>query len=160
MPNKFESPAGWAPPGAQFQNRGGAGRTLAGVLFGLVLTPIGIAFAAKGGADIRYWVIVGAVTDRWTAALEIVGGSLLLMLVVVLAAYSPLGTAVAGLVWGILPGVLHILYPDETFGLIADLPWVNDALLVALHAWVTYGFALISGFMLLGAGLVGVVRRK
>src|SRR5690242_4939241 len=75
MAKKFESPADWAPPGAQFQSRGVTSRTLSGVLFGLIVTPIGIAFAAKGGADIRYWVIVGAVTDRWTAALEIFGGS-------------------------------------------------------------------------------------
>ncbi|MBB5918649.1 hypothetical protein BJY24_007561 [Nocardia transvalensis] len=160
MPNKFESPAGWAPPGSQFQSRGIAGNTVGGVLFGLLLTPIGIAFAAKGGADIRYWVIVGAVTDRWTAALEIIGGSLILLLVVVAAAFSPIGTAVAGLVWGILPGILHLLFPDETFALIANLTFLNSEMQVALHAWVTYGFALVSGFMLLGAGIVGTLRRR
>ncbi|WP_280361057.1 hypothetical protein [Nocardia wallacei] len=160
MPNKFESPAGWRPPGAQFQNRALGGRTVGGVLFGLLVTPIGIALAAKGGADIRYWVIVGAVTDRWTAALEIIGGSLLLLLVVVMAAFSPLGTTVAALVWGILPGILHLLFPDETFALIADLAFLDPSMQVALHAWVTYGFALISGFLLLGAGIVGALRKN
>ncbi|MBF6331577.1 hypothetical protein [Nocardia transvalensis] len=160
MPKKFESPAGWSPPGAQFQSRGVGSGTVAGVLFGLVLTPIGIAFAAKGGADIRYWVIVGAVTDRWTSALEIIGGSLILLLVAGLAAFSPASTIVASLVWGIFPGILHILFPDDTFRLINNLPFLNSEMQVAVHAWVTYGFALISGFMLLGAGLVGVLRRR
>ncbi|ATL66526.1 hypothetical protein [Nocardia terpenica] len=160
MPNKFESPAGWSPPGTQFQSSGVTGRTVAGVLFGLVATPIGIAFAAKGGADIRYWVIVGAVTDRWSAALEIIVGSLLLLIVATMAVFSPAGTIVASLVWGIFPGLLHILFPDDTFRLIGDLPFIDSAMQVALHAWVTYGFALISGFMLLGAGLVGILRGR
>ena len=159
MAKKFESPADWAPPGAQFQSRGITSRTLSGVLFGLIVTPIGIAFAAKGGADIRYWVIVGAVTDRWTAALEIFGGSLLLLFVAAMAAFSPVGTIVASLVWGIFPGVLHLLYPDDTFRLIGDLPFTDATMQVALHSWVTYGFALISGMMLLGAGMVGVLRK-
>ncbi|MCX4097457.1 hypothetical protein [Nocardia sp. alder85J] len=160
MPNKFESPAGWSPPGAEFQNQRSTGRNLGGVLFGLLVTPIGIAFAAKGGADIRYWVIVGAVVDRWTAALEIVVGGLLLMVVAVLAVFSPLGTVVASLVWGIFPGILHILFPDDSFRLISSLPFTDSSMLVALYAWVSYGFALITGFMLLGAGLVGVLRRR
>jgi len=160
MPNKFDSPPGWKPPGAQFQSRRRTGGSLVGALIGLVLTPIGIAFAAKGGADIRYWVIVGAVTDRWTAAGEIVVGSVLLMLVAALAAFSPVGTVVAGLVWGIFPGILHILYPDDTFRLIGDLPFIDATWQVALHSWVTNGFALISGFMLLGAGFAGLVRRR
>ncbi|WP_024803298.1 hypothetical protein [Nocardia sp. BMG51109] len=160
MPNKFESPADWSPPGSQFQNRAMPGRTVGGVLFGLVVTPVGIALAAKGGADIRYWVIVGRVVDRWTAALEIVGGSVLLLLVVCAAAFSPLGTTVAGLVWGILPGILHLLFPDETFALMSNLAFVDQEMQVALHAWVTYGFALISGFMLLGAGIVGTLRHR
>lgn len=160
MPDKFESPPGWAPPGAQFQSRGVTGRTVTGVLIGLVLTPIGIAVAAKGGSDIRYWVIVGSVTDRWTAAGEIIVGSVLLMLVAALAALSPAGTFVAGLVWGIFPGILHIMYPDDTFRLIGDLPLINATWQVALHSWVTYGFALISGFLLLGASFAGLVRRR
>jgi hypothetical protein len=160
MPNKFESPAGWSPPGAQFQSRGVAGRSVVGVLIGLVLTPIGIAFAAKGGADIRYWVIVGAVVDRWSATFEIVAGSLLLLVVAAMAAYSPVGTVVASLVWGVLPGILHLLFPDETFRLITGLPFVTSDMQVALHSWVTYGFALISGFMLLGAGIAGTIGRR
>jgi hypothetical protein len=160
MPNKFESPAGWSPPGAEFQNQRSTGRTLGGVLFGLLVTPIGIVFAAKGGADIRYWVIVGAVVDRWTAALEILVGSILLLLVAVLAVFSPFGTVVASLVWGIFPGILHILFPDDTFRLISSLPFLDSSMVVALDAWVTYGFALISGFMLLGSGLVGVLRHR
>lgn len=160
MPKKFDSPPGWAPPGAQFQNRGRTGRTLFGVLIGLVLTPIGIAFAAKGGADIRYWVIVGAVTDRWTAAGEIVVGSVLLMLVAALASFSATGTVVGSLVWGVFPGILQILFPDDTFRLIGDLPFTNATWQVALNSWVTNGFALISGFMLLGAGFAAMVRRR
>jgi hypothetical protein len=160
MPNKFESPAGWSPPGTQFQNRSVAGRSLTGVLAGLIMTPIGIAFAAKGGADIRYWVIVGAVVDRWTAASEILAGSVLLLLVAALAAYSPMGTVLAGLLWGVLPGILHILFPDQTFRLITGLSFIGSDMQVALHSWVTNGFALITGFMLLGAGLVGTLKRR
>ncbi|MCM6773745.1 hypothetical protein NDR87_09715 [Nocardia sp. CDC159] len=136
------------------------GGTLVGILFTLVVTPVGIALAAKGGADIRYWVIVGHVTDRWTAALEILGGSVLLLLIAAFATFSPAATIVASLVWGVFPGILHILFPEDTFRLINDLPLIDNAMKVALHAWATNGFALISGFMLLGAGFVGVLRRK
>ncbi|MFF0492760.1 hypothetical protein ACWDSJ_14730 [Nocardia sp. NPDC003482] len=160
MPNKFESPAGWSPPGAEFQNRGISGGGVVGIVIALILTPIGIALAAKGGADIRYWVIVGHVTDRWTAALEVICGSLLLMLVAALATFIPSATIISSLVWGIFPGFLHILFPEDAFRLITDLPLINSAMQVALHAWVTNGFALISGFMLLGAGFVGVLRRN
>ncbi|NKY49254.1 hypothetical protein [Nocardia vermiculata] len=159
MAKKFESPAGWAPPGAQFQSRALTNRTTAGVLAGLIVTPIGIAFAAKGGADIRSWVIVGAVTDRWTAALEIVGGSLLLLLVAAMAAFSPMGTVAASLVWGLFPGVLHLLFPGDTLRLIGEIPFLDDSMQVALHAWITDGFALISGMMLLGAALAGMLRK-
>ncbi|WP_306361240.1 hypothetical protein [Nocardia sp. CC227C] len=160
MGQKFPSPAGWSPPGAQFTSGSATSRSVTGVAAGLVMMPIGIALAANGGLDIRYWVIVGAVTDRFAASVQIIVGSLLLMLVAVLAAYSPLGTMVASLVWGVFPGVLHLLFPDDTFRLIGDLPLISSEMTVALHAWVTYGFALISGVMLLGAGIVGALLRR
>lgn len=159
MVKKFDSPAGWAPPGAQFQDRGVVSRPLAGMLFGLIVTPIGIVFAAKGGVDTQSWVTTGAVGGHGTATLELLGGSLLLLLAAATAAFSPIGTIVASLVWGLVPGVLYLLFPNDTLRWIGDLPFTDDSTQAALHAWVSYGFAFISGMLLLGAGMVGVLRR-
>ncbi|QIS02458.1 hypothetical protein F5X71_09105 [Nocardia brasiliensis] len=160
MSSNYQPPASWSPPGAQFQNRSGFGRTLIGSVVGLVVTPIGIGLAAHGALDTRQWVLLGTAADRWGSNFQIIGGAVLLFLVAALAAYSPAGTMVAGLVWGLVPGLLHILFPEDTYRQIENLPELSDDFHLALHNWVLNGFALITGLFLIGAGIAATLRRR
>ncbi|MTE13241.1 hypothetical protein GLP40_10685 [Nocardia sp. CT2-14] len=159
MPEKFPSPAGWTPPGAEFRSSGGASRTVTGMLAGLILTPVGIALAARGAAGTRQWTILGDFADRVGSTFEILAAAVVFLLVAALAAYSPAGTIIAGLVWGVLPGIIHVIFPDDTFRLIGDLP-VSDDMHVALFQWLQTGFPLIVGILLVGAGAAATFRRR
>lgn len=160
MPEKFPSPAGWSPPGAQFRSKSNTSRTVTGTLIGLILTPIGIAFAARGAAGTRQWVILGNLSDRLGSTFEILLGALIFLIVAALAAYSPPGTLIAGLVWGVLPGVTHLIFPDDTFRLIGDIPKISSDMQVALFQWLQTGFPLIVGILLVGAGTAATLRRR
>ncbi|MFI6046516.1 hypothetical protein ACIA8C_33200 [Nocardia sp. NPDC051321] len=160
MSSQYQPPAGWSPPGSQFQSRSGFGRTLTGTLISLVITPIGIGLSAHGALDTRQWVILGSSADRWGSNFQIIGGAVLLFLVAALAAFSPVGTAIAGLVWGVIPGILHIVFPDDTYRQIENLPELSDDFHLALHNWILNGFALLSGMFLLGAAFAATLRRK
>ncbi|WP_040806210.1 hypothetical protein [Nocardia concava] len=159
MPEKFPSPAGWTPPGAQFRSSGGVSRTVTGTLVGLIITPVGIAFAARGAAGTRQWTILGDFADRLGSTLEIIVAAGLFLIVAALAAYAPAGTIIAGLVWGVLPGIIHFIFPDDTFRLIGDLP-LSDDMHVALFQWLQTGFPLIVGILLVGAGAAATFRRR
>ncbi|MFG1792379.1 hypothetical protein [Nocardia sp. NPDC049149] len=160
MSSNYQPPAGWSPPGAQFQSRSGVGRTLVGTVIAVVITPIGVGLAAHGALDTRQWVILGTSADRWGSNFQIIGGALLLFLVAALAAFSPFGTAIAGLVWGLIPGILHILFPEDTYRQIENIPELSDDFHLALHNWVLNGFALLTGVFLLGAAIAATLRRK
>ncbi|MET9487971.1 hypothetical protein [Nocardia sp. NPDC006630] len=160
MPEKFPSPAGWTPPGAQFRSSGNVSRTVVGSVICLVATPIGIAFSANGAADTRQWVILGDFSDRLGSTLQILLGAALFLLVAALAAYSPVGTIVAGLVWGVLPGLIHMIFPNDTFRLIGEIPLVSDDMHVALFQWLQTGFPLVVGILLIGAGVAATLRRR
>lgn len=159
MPEKFPSPAGWTPPGTEFRSSGGASRTVTGALVGLILTPVGIVLAARGAAGTRQWTILGDFADRIGSTLEILLAAVVFLLVAALAAYSPAGTIIAGLVWGVLPGIIHFIFPDDTFRLIGDLP-VSDDMHIALFQWLQTGFPLIVGILLVGAGAAATFRRR
>ncbi|MEV6430600.1 hypothetical protein [Nocardia sp. NPDC051463] len=160
MSSSHQPPPGWSPPGAQFRTRGNAARTVVGIVIGSAVTPIGIGLAAHGALDTRQWVIFGDVGARWGSTFHMVGGALLLFLVTTLAAYSPAGTVIAGLVWGLIPGIAHVTFPDDTWRLVEDLPRLSGEMHQALHAWLMNGFALITGMMLVGSGIAATMRRR
>ncbi|WP_067840788.1 hypothetical protein [Nocardia lijiangensis] len=160
MSYQYQPPPNWTPPGAQFRTSGNVGRTLVAVLAGLVVTPIGIALAAHGAADTRQWVILGDTADRLGSTFQIIGGAALLLLVAALAAYSPVGTILAGLVWGVFPGIVYFLFPDDTFRLIDGLPLLSAETRLAVHAWVINGSIFLAGVLLVGAGIAGTLRRR
>ncbi|MEU0504110.1 hypothetical protein [Nocardia sp. NPDC005998] len=157
----YEPPPGWSPPGSQFRSTSGFGRTLVGILVGLVVTPVGIGLAAHAALDTRQWVILGSAANRAGSTFQIVAAALLLLLVAALAAYSPAGTVLAGLVWGVVPGFVYFLFPDDTWRIIHDdLPVLSDEMRFALITWVTSGFPFILGVLLIGAGVAGTLRRR
>ncbi|MEV6771711.1 hypothetical protein AB0N05_24110 [Nocardia sp. NPDC051030] len=133
---------------------------MTGTLVGLVVTPIGIALAARGAAGTKQWIILGDFADRLGSAFQILVAAALFLLVAVLAGYSAAGTIIAGLVWGVLPGIIHLIFPHDTFRLIGNLPLVSDEMHVALFEWLQTGFPLIVGILLIGAGVATTLRRR
>lgn len=160
MANRFDPPAGWTPPGSQFQTSSTASRTVVGAFLGLIVTPIGIALAAHGALDTSRWVILGDAADRFGSAAQIIGGGLLLLLVSALAGFTPVATILAGLVWGVLPGLIYFVSPESTWRLVGDLPLMTDELHIALNSWITSGFTFVLGLLLVGAGVAGTLRRR
>ncbi|MFF2087096.1 hypothetical protein ACFVVM_25250 [Nocardia sp. NPDC058176] len=160
MANRFDSPAGWTPPGSQFQSSSTVSRTLIGAFLALVVTPIGMALAAHGALATSRWVILGDAADRFGSSLQVIGGALLLLLVSALAGYTPVATILAGLVWGVLPGLIYFVSPESIWRLVGDLPLMTDELHVALNAWITSGFTFVAGLLLVGAGVAGTLRRR
>ncbi|MEU8894668.1 hypothetical protein [Nocardia sp. NPDC048505] len=160
MSYQYQSPAGWSPPGAEFRTGGGFSRFLTGALVCLIVTPIGIGFAAHGAATARQWVILGDAADRAGSTAQILVGAALLLLVAGLGAYSPAGPMLAGLVWGVFPGVVYFLFPEDTFRMIGDIPLLSDETRLAVHAWVINGCIFLAGVLLVGAGAAATFRRR
>ncbi|MFC9895199.1 hypothetical protein ACFVMC_16065 [Nocardia sp. NPDC127579] len=160
MSGKYQPPAGWAPPGAEFQSSGGFSRFLVATLICLVVTPVGMGFAAHGAASTRQWVILGDTADRLGSTIQILVGAALLLLVAGLAAYSPAGPILAGLVWGVVPGVIYFMFPEDLYRLITDIPLLSDETLLAIHAWVINGCIFLAGVLLVGAGAAATFRRR
>lgn len=160
MGERFPSPAGWTPPGAQFRTSGTASKAVVTSLVALVVTPVGIALAARGAADTRRWVILGDFADRLGSSMQIIVGAALLFVVAALAAYSPASTMIAGLLWGVIPGLIYLIFPDESFRTIGDLPLLSDEMHIALYEWLATGFPLILGLLLIGAGVAATFRRR
>ncbi|MGQ4619841.1 hypothetical protein [Nocardia sp. R7R-8] len=158
--SQFQPSTGWAPPGAQFRTSNNVSRTVAGGLVGLLVTPIGIGLAAHGGLGTRQWVILGDEGDRWSSNTQMIGGALLLFLVALLAAYSPAGTVLAGLVWGLLPGAVQLFSPHDLWRLIEQTPGLSEDLSLALYTWVLNGWGLVLGLLFIGAGLAATLRRR
>ncbi|MEV0332604.1 hypothetical protein [Nocardia sp. NPDC050717] len=160
MANRFDPPAGWTPPGSQFQTSSTVSRTVVGAFLAVIVTPIGIALAAHGALDTSRWVILGDAADRFGSAAQIIGGGLLLLLVSALAGFTPAATILAGLVWGVLPGLIYFVSPESTWRLVGDLPLMTDELHIALNSWITSGFTFVLGLLLVGAGVAGTLRRR
>ncbi|MEV0062963.1 hypothetical protein [Nocardia sp. NPDC050718] len=160
MANRFDPPAGWTPPGAQFRTNSGASRTVVGAFLALIVTPLGMALAAHGALDTSRWVILGDAADRLGSTLQIIVGAVLLLLVSALAGFTPIATILAGLVWGVLPGLVYFVSPESTWRMVGDLPLMTDELHIALNAWITSGFTFVLGLLLVGAGVAGTLRRR
>ncbi len=132
-------------------------RAVAATLGALILTPVAIGTAANGAVLTgRWW----DATDRWLAPVQSVLGAVLLLAVAALAVAVPVAAMAAGLVWGILPGVVQIVIPDNTYRLISAVPGVPTDLDHALHSWLSGGVVLLIGALLFGAGLTAVLLRR
>lgn len=160
MSNRFDSPAGWRPPGSQFQTNSNTSRTLIGAFLALIVTPVGMGLAAHGALDTSRWVILGDAADRLGSTLQIIVGALLLLLVSALAGFTPVATVLAGLVWGVLPSLVYFVSPESTWRMVGDLPMMNDEMHLAINAWITNGYTFVVGLLLVGAGVAGTLRRR
>lgn len=132
-------------------------RAGAAILGALLLTPVAIGIAANGAVLTgRWW----DATDRWLAPSQSVLGAALLLAVAALAVAVPVAAMTAGLVWGILPGVVQIVIPENTYRLISAVPGVPTDLDHALYSWLSGGVVLLIGVLLFGAGLTAALLRR
>ena len=130
---------------------------VAATLSALLLTPVAISIAANGAVLTgRWW----DVTDRWLAPVQSVLGAVLLLAVAVLAVAVPVAAMAAGLVWGILPSVVQVVIPENTYRLISAVPGVPTDLDHALYSWLSGGVVLLIGVLLFGTGLTAALLRR
>ncbi|KFU83159.1 hypothetical protein BB31_01315 [Amycolatopsis lurida NRRL 2430] len=133
-------------------------RVLSG-LGGVLLTPVALGLVIYGGAQLQrslsQFLSVGE--DPLSLFLLILGG-LLLLGVALLGALSGIGPMAGGVLWGVLPGLTFLLSPQDIMRLSYDV--TGASLGVGLVTWLVMGALFASGFLLIGAGLVGTLSRR
>lgn len=132
-------------------------RTVIAALAALAVTPVAVGIAANGAVLTgRWW----DATDRWLAPTQSVLGAALLLGVAGLAVHVPAAAMLAGLVWGIVPGIVQIVAPQATYRMIAAIPGLPADLDRALHSWLAGGVVLLFGVLLFGAGAAAALPRR
>jgi len=130
-----------------------------GAFLCLVLTPIGL-ISMTYGAD-RYWTLTlrHAGADGDLRGLVAIGaGAVLLLAVAALGALSPAGPLLSGIVWGLIPAGLYLVYPSTTAHRISDLTFLPDSAVSGTLTWLGYSAFLMVGTLLVGAGLAAAIR--
>jgi len=128
-------------------------------LGGVLLTPVALSVTVYGGSRLQrgFSQSLSVTEDPLGLVLLLVGG-LLLLGVAFLGALSGLGPVVGGLLWGVLPGLAFLLSPRDVMSFIYDVG--GSGLGVGLVTWLVMGALVGSGFLLIGAGLVGTLSRR
>lgn len=142
-------------------SRPGVVRHLAGVLLGLLLTPVALLLTAIGTA--RLAEVAGTSemgTDTLGAAMLAVGVALLAV-VVLLGAWTPALPITGGLVWGVGLGTAYLVVPGTMQDLVEDTFGRTPAAAEELGEAAMSGHLVVVGALLLAAGLAtGVARRR
>lgn len=123
---------------------------LVALSLGLLVTPFAVMLLASGSAELAAAAAAG---DAATPALLLGSGALgtLLLLTVVLASgWSSLGLLVAGVLWGLAPGLLGLVFPSfQTRGMGRILNELGTAIepgsIAGLRALTTLGVLLAWG---------------
>ncbi len=158
---QYAGGAPYAGPGLPPAPRRGGSRALAnflGVLLSIVLTPIGIGLLGHFSYQrFREMQIFLEPNQNLIALLCVIAGVVLLFLVAASAGWAPAGPVVAGLLFGVLPGLVYLVAPTWSMRTTFDLP--GD-----VGLWLgTYGalsMLLLLGWLLVGAGLAGALARR
>lgn len=136
-------------------------RHLLSAFFCLVLTPVGIAAMTYGTE--RYWQLTldQAGAERDVRGLAAIGaGACILVIVAWLAALSPAGPLLSGLIWGLVPAGIYLAYPHDTTREVSDLLVLPDFALSGAVTWLENAAFLMVGALLVGAGLAATRRRS
>jgi hypothetical protein len=141
--------------------RRGGSRALAnllGTLLSVVLTPIGIGLL--GHFSYQRYREIQVLFDpslNLVALLGVIAGLVVLFLVAASGAWAPAGPLVAGILFGVLPGLVYLFAPTWSMRSTFDLP--GD-----FGLWLgTYGalnMLLLLGLLLVGAGFAGTLARR
>ncbi|WP_245192991.1 hypothetical protein [Amycolatopsis alba] len=128
-------------------------------LGGVLLTPVALGLVIYGGSRLQrtYAQAYTVGEDPLGLTLLIVGG-LLLLGVALLGVLSGLGPVLGGLLWGVIPGLTTLLGGTSVMSTLYDVG--GRELGVGLVTWLVMGALFGSGFLLVGAGLVGTLTRR
>ena len=142
--------------------RPGAGRHFLGTLLGLALTPVALLLIGIGTARLADVAVADeAMTDVLGLTLLIVG-VVLLAVIVLLGAWSPMVPIAGGLVWGIGLGVAFLVVPttmsDRLEGMSADNVVPGGVEQLAENAMS--GSLLVTGTLLVAAGIAAARARR
>jgi hypothetical protein len=128
-------------------------------LAGVLLTPVALGLVIYGGSRLqRMYAQTYSVGDEPVGLFMLIIGGLLLLGVALLGVLSGLGPMLGGLVWGVLPGLAGVLGPRDVLRFVYDVG--GRELSVGLVTWMVMGALFGSGFLLIGAGLVGTLTRR
>ncbi|MFC9252737.1 hypothetical protein [Amycolatopsis thailandensis] len=128
-------------------------------LGGVLLTPVALGLVIYSGSRLQgmYAQAYTVGEDPLGMILLIVGGFFLLG-VALLGALSGLGPVLGGLIWGVIPGLTTLLGGTSVMSSLYDFG--GRELGVGLVSWLVLGALFGSGFLLVGAGLVGTLTRR
>ncbi|WP_236004816.1 hypothetical protein [Amycolatopsis pittospori] len=128
-------------------------------LGGVLLTPVALGLVIYAGSRLqRMFAQAYTVGDDLLGLFLLLLGGVLLLGVALLGALSGLGPVIGGLMWGVLPGLTVFLSPRDFLGLMYDVG--GRELGVGVVTWMVMGALMGSGFLLIGAGLVGTLARR
>ncbi|WP_410577667.1 hypothetical protein [Amycolatopsis sp. lyj-108] len=155
----YEQPQAPEPYGAQPRQTSRAVPRVLSALGGVLLTPVALGLVIYSGSQLQrsfaQYLSVGE--DPLSLFLLVLGG-VLLVGVALLGALSGIGPIVGGLMWGVLPGLTFLLSPQDIMSLTYDV--TGASLGTGLVTWLVMGALFASGFLLVGAGLVGTLARR
>jgi len=136
-------------------------RHLLGFLIGLVITPVGLVFAAWGGQLTLQTPSRIEPNVDWFGFGLIVLGALILGAVALLGRWSPAVPITGGLIWGLLLGGVYLIAPqlawDTTVSLFGPSP---PAFARDLVTSGTSGLLLLVGVILIGSGIAAGLARR
>ncbi len=146
-------------PYAQPRQGGRAVPRVISALAGVLLTPVALGLVIYGGSRLqRIYAQAFTIGDEPLGLFMLIIGGVLLLGVALLGALSGLGPILGGLLWGVLPGLAGILAPRDILSYVYDVGGREFS--VGLVTWMVIGALLGSGFLLVGAGLVGTLTRR
>ncbi|MFJ8913173.1 hypothetical protein [Amycolatopsis sp. NPDC102389] len=153
-----EQPAAPQPYFQPRQSSRAVPRVISG-LGGILLTPVALGLVIYGGSRLqRMYAQAYTVGDDPLGLILLLVGGLLLLGVALLGALSGLGPVLGGLIWGVVPGLTSLLSSQSMVSFLYDLG--GRELGVGLVTWLVMGALVGSGFLLIGAGLVGTLSRR
>lgn len=135
-------------------------RHMVGFLFGLLLTPMGVALlgVALGRLDA---IAEHRATDVTILDVGLLAGGVgLLVCVAMLGAWTPAVPITGGLVWGVGAGAAAMVWPRITEDLLASM--VDETLVPVDHLarTATGGDLAAVGALLIGAGIAAAIARR
>ncbi|MFI9456073.1 hypothetical protein [Amycolatopsis sp. NPDC052450] len=155
----YEQPQAPEPYAAQPRQASRAVPRVLSAVGGVLLTPVALGLVIYSGSQLQrslaQFLSVGE--DPLSLFLLVLGG-VLLVGVALLGALSGIGPIVGGLMWGVLPGLTFLLSPQDIMSLTYDV--TGASLGTGLVTWLVMGALFASGFLLIGAGLVGTLARR
>lgn len=140
----------------------GAGRHLLGALLGLLLTPVALLLVGIGTSRLSDVAGSGNPAGDVLGLTLLVLGAVLLAVIALLGAWSPLVPLTGGVVWGLALGTAYLVVPDlmqDTVDVV-----LGDRVLPAVVEQVTEsamsGLLVVVGALLLAAGVAAGRARR